>query len=236
MSTKKGDAFERKVFDAVKAALEDEEFGLDPKLVRIYSKKGYWSSDRGANIVTDISMELWLRNATKYSLLLVFECKDYGHSIPVDDLEEFKAKLDQIAGKNVKGIFVTSSVLQKSALRYADSQGIGVIRVMPDGDIRWVDYQRVSKGYVIVPPNELSIDEYKYGLFIDSLDDEIEPFDYEEGSEFSDEDEDVNPYELHCALTMKNFCIESKKFVGFCGERIFGRLPALLTAALSINE
>ncbi len=236
MFTNKGDVFEREVFDAVKAALEDEEFGLDPKLVKIYSKKGYWSKDRESNIVTDISMELWLPNATKYSLLLVFECKDYGRSVPVDDLEEFKAKLDQIAGKNVKGILVSSSVLQKSALRYAGSQGIGVIRIMPKGNIRWVDYLRASRGYVIVPPDEMSMDEYRYSLFIDSLDEEIEPYEYEEGSEFSDEEEDVDPYELHCALTMKNFCVESKEFVGFCGRRLFGRLPALLTSALSLDE
>jgi hypothetical protein len=238
VTTRRGDIFERKVFDVVKANLENGEFGLDPKLVKLHSKKGYWSKVRESDIVTDISMELWLPNSNKYSLLIVFECKDYDHSIPVDDIEEFKAKLDQIAGKNVKGIFVTSNVLQKSALKYAASNEIGVIRIIPDESIRWIYYQRVALGYVVIPPDDMSIDDYKYSLFIESLnDEEIEPYDYEEDSEFEGDDEDIDPYELHCALTMGDFCIESKEVVGFCNKRIFGDLSDLIRVACAIpNE
>jgi hypothetical protein len=51
--------------------------------------------------------------------LWVFECKDYKKSVPVDDIEEFKSKLQQIAGLNVKGTMVVSGDLQKSAITYA---------------------------------------------------------------------------------------------------------------------
>jgi hypothetical protein len=64
----------------------------------------------------------------------------------------------------------------------------------------------------------------------------MEPYDYEEDSDFVEEDEDVDPYELHCALTMEDFCVESKEFVGFCNKRIFGDLSGLIIAATSVNE
>lgn len=38
----------------------------------------------------------------------VCERKDYGRSIPVDDIEEFEAKLDQIAGADKKGVIAAT--------------------------------------------------------------------------------------------------------------------------------
>ncbi len=69
------------------------------------------------------------------SLVWIFECKDYAGSIPVDDIEEFHAKLQQIGEDNTKGTFVTSGALQRSALAYAQAKGIGVIRLLPGEQI-----------------------------------------------------------------------------------------------------
>lgn len=69
--------------------------------------------------------------------LWICECKDYTHAVPVDDVEEFKAKLDQIAGKNVKGLFATTAGLQRSALAYARAHGMGVLRFQR-GRMQWV--------------------------------------------------------------------------------------------------
>ena len=82
-----------------------------------------------SDIILDITIELTLRFAPTWSVLWVCECKHYTKAIPVDDLEEFKAKLDKIAGKNVKGTLAISGNLQASALKYAISNGIEIIIV-----------------------------------------------------------------------------------------------------------
>ncbi|MDR0307022.1 MAG: restriction endonuclease [Chitinispirillales bacterium] len=114
------------------------------KLSKAYQKKGYYSKDRQSEIVTDISIETFLPDASEYSLLTVIECKDYNAAVPVDDIEEFHSKVQQIAGDNVKAIFATSAALQKSALNYAKSKGIGVIRYLPDDQVKVVMYCMIS--------------------------------------------------------------------------------------------
>jgi hypothetical protein len=134
----KGNHFEDAVCDVIAEELRNDGLGLSPAIARMFRKKGYFSRDRGANIVVDISIEVWPPGAKNYSLLWVCECKNYGHPIPVDDLEEFKAKLDQIAGKSVKGVFATSHSLQSGALSFAKANGIGVVRILTDKQVRWV--------------------------------------------------------------------------------------------------
>ncbi len=73
-------------------------------------------------------------------MLWVCECKDYSGALPVNDVEEFKAKLDQIAGKNVKGLLAVTGALQSGAEKYARSQGIGVVRIMPPSQVEWLMY------------------------------------------------------------------------------------------------
>lgn len=134
----KGNTFEDKVFKLIEAELNADRLGLTPPQARIFKKKGYFSKERNSEIVVDISIEIWPPNAKNYSLLWVCECKDYSSPVPASDVEEFKAKLDQIAGKNVKGIIASSNSLQKGALDYARSNGIGVIRILPDNQVNWV--------------------------------------------------------------------------------------------------
>lgn len=134
----KGNTFEDKVFELIEAELNYDRLGLTPSQARIFKKKGYFSKERNSEIVVDISIEIWPPHAKNYSLLWVCECKDYSSPVPVSDVEEFKAKLDQIAGKNVKGIIASPNSLQKGALDYARSNGIGVIRILPDNQVNWV--------------------------------------------------------------------------------------------------
>jgi Restriction endonuclease len=139
-SAAKGNAFEDRVFSAVKAELQGDRLGLSPTLARPFKKKGYYSRDRDGQIIVDISIEVWLPSADQWSMLWVCECKDYSGAIPVDDVEEFKAKLDQITGANKKGVMVVSGALQSGALRFARANGIGVIRLMPDDQVKHLLY------------------------------------------------------------------------------------------------
>ena len=134
-TTAKGDAFERRVYDALADELRNERLVASPKGAKIFRKKSYHSRDRDAEIITDVSMELFLPDRDRPSLVWIFECKDYNSPIPVDDVEEFHAKLEQIGEDNTTGTIVTSGGLQRSALTYARSKGIGVIRLLPDDQI-----------------------------------------------------------------------------------------------------
>ena len=136
----KGNTFEKKVFDLLSAELNNENLFITPKTSQIFAKKPYYSRDRSANIIVDISIETSIPGASHYSLLTLIECKNYSHAIPVDDIEEFHSKVQQLSGDNVKAIFITNSALQKAALSYAQAKNIGIIRLLPDDQIKWIIY------------------------------------------------------------------------------------------------
>lgn len=136
MSTKeKGESFEERVYGALAAELRNERLCVAPQHAKIFRKKAYYSRDRQAKITTDVSIEVFLPDRERPTLVWVFECKDYAGSVPVDDIEEFHAKLQQIGEDNTKGTFVTSGALQKGARAYAESKKIGVVRLLPSDQI-----------------------------------------------------------------------------------------------------
>lgn len=143
-SVAQGNAFEDRVFNAVKAELEGDPLGLSPASAKPFKKKGYYSRDRDADIVVDVSIEVWLPSADQWSMLWVCECKDYSGSVPVNEIEEFKAKLDQIGGANKKGVMAISGALQAGTLKFARANGIGIIRLLPDEQVRHVMYYMTS--------------------------------------------------------------------------------------------
>lgn len=134
-TTSKGDAFEQRVYNTLAEELRNEHLCASPRSAKIFRKKAYHSRDREADIMTDVSIEAFLPKRERPSLVWIFECKDYTGSVPVDDIEEFHAKLQQIGEDNTKGTFVTSGALQRSSLVYARSKGIGVIRLLPDDQV-----------------------------------------------------------------------------------------------------
>ena len=140
----KGNAFENRVFAVLTDELNDDRLGLSPKLASAFQKKGYYSRDRDSDIIVDISIEVWLPNADQWSLLWVCECKDYSGAIPIDDVEEFKAKLDQIAGANKKGVMAVTGALQQGALKYARANGIGIVRLLPTDQVVHLLYLMTS--------------------------------------------------------------------------------------------
>lgn len=159
-SVSKGNAFEDRVFDAIQKELAADRLGLSPRLSLPFKKKGYYSRDRDSDIIVDVSIELWIPGADRWSMLWVCECKDYAKSVPVDDVEEFKAKLDQISGANRKGIMAVTSELQPAALSYARSHGIGIVRMLPDNQIRHVLYQLTTEA----KPEQLDPAEFSRAL------------------------------------------------------------------------
>lgn len=137
-TTKKGDRLENQVFDVFESQIAEDCFFSRRDYCNIFRKKGYYSKDREKDIIFDISVEVTLPGQDRYSLLFLIECKNYGHSVPVDDVEEFFAKIQQVSGANAKGIVVSTNSFQNGALKFAKSKGIGLLRYFSKESLEWV--------------------------------------------------------------------------------------------------
>lgn len=141
-TVKKGNDFEDRVYQMICQMINDDTFFLPGKFCKVYQKKGYYSKERDANIIIDISVECTIHNASNPSMYVLIECKDLKHAVPVDDVEEFCKKTTQITGLNVKAMFVTSSILQPSAFNVARSNGIWVMRLKLDGQTETFSFRK----------------------------------------------------------------------------------------------
>ena len=54
--------------------------------------------------------------------------RNYSHGVPVDDVGEFHAKLDQADADRTKGRMITPIGYEKGAFEYARSKGISLWR------------------------------------------------------------------------------------------------------------
>lgn len=137
---RKGDIFENKIYGIISDLIYKDEFYVNSKKSRIFSKKGYFSESRQDDIIVDVSIETYLDNSDDYSILTIIECKNYENKgVPVDDIEEFDSKLNQIGAHCTKGILVTNSYFQKSTISIAKSKKIGLLRINDNNEIDWVN-------------------------------------------------------------------------------------------------
>ena len=158
-----GDSLELSVFNLFKSEIAADRFFAKSECCKIFRRKGYYSKDRGKKIKFDISIEISLPGSDRYSFLILIECKNYKHSVPVDDAEEFFAKVQQISGCNVKGIIASTSGFQEGALAYSKSKGIGALRYFANSDFKWVLYRSPSNIHLWSEINYNSI-EIQRGL------------------------------------------------------------------------
>jgi len=124
--------FELRVLKVIQRQLKMGRLGLLQESCKLFHHKAYYSRDRQASIITDISIEIHIDAAgpATPSIIWIWECKHYSHSVRVDDIEEFHAKLQQIGADRTKGTVIASGPFQRSALKYARSHGIGVARLL----------------------------------------------------------------------------------------------------------
>lgn len=139
-----GTAFEDKVFNIITDLVQSNEFIVGEPYVRVLRKAKYYSRDRDSYIQFEIAVEKYLKNpdiekSLRPAIIVVVECKDYISSVPIDDVEEFHAKLQQVGADNTKGIIITrTGAFQKSALKYALSKGITLARILPDDQVHYI--------------------------------------------------------------------------------------------------
>ncbi len=140
----KGDELEQKVFEILCTEVESDRFLFKREACKVHRKKGYFSKDRESNIFFDVSVEVSYPNAKDYSIVYLIECKNYGHPVGVDELEEFYSKVDQVAAANSKAVFVTTNSFQSGARTFAKSKGIGLARYVEPHELKWELYRSPS--------------------------------------------------------------------------------------------
>lgn len=137
-TTKKGEQLEGEIFAFFSGEIQENRFFAKKECCHIFQKKGYYSRDREKEIIFDLSIEITLPGQKTYSILILLECKNYNHKVPVDDVEEFYAKAQQISGANTKAIVVTTNAFQEGAFNFARSKGIGLLRYFGRERHDWV--------------------------------------------------------------------------------------------------
>jgi Zn-dependent peptidase ImmA (M78 family) len=148
-SVTKGNNFEKSSLEVIYNALKEDKIGLPEKYVRVFQKKGYYSEKRKSEIVFDISIEVWPPEAERYSLIYLIECKSYNKKVPVDDVEEFYTKIQQVAGVNAKGVFITNRGFQEGAYTFAESTGMMLILAESSNNYEIILHKRKRESPII---------------------------------------------------------------------------------------
>ncbi|MEZ5125322.1 MAG: ImmA/IrrE family metallo-endopeptidase [Thermoleophilia bacterium] len=133
----RGDALEVRIAELLEGEIEAGRFWAKAECCRVLRKQPYHSAARGSDIVFDIAVEISLPGEEEPSLVVLVECKNYSHLVPVDDVEEFYQKIDQVTGANVKGILATRTALQSGALAFAKSKKLAVLRYFDGDQFKW---------------------------------------------------------------------------------------------------
>ncbi|MGF7077719.1 ImmA/IrrE family metallo-endopeptidase [Mucilaginibacter sp. UYCu711] len=149
-TTLKGDLFEERAYDIIQTSIAEGNFGLLPETCRVFRKPPYFSKDREGDIIFDLSIEVWPKGAERCHLLYLIECKDYSGDVPVNDVEEFVAKIGQVAGEYVKGVFVTTGRMQKSALNILKNRRFMFIQVDKDSKANIVLHNKSRRKHPLV--------------------------------------------------------------------------------------
>jgi Zn-dependent peptidase ImmA (M78 family) len=134
-STKKGNKLERIILNYFKDEISNNRFFVRKEYCQIYWKKGYYSKDREKEIIFDIAIECYLPGERHYSILILIECKNYSHPVPVDDAEEFYQKILQISG--AKGVIVSASSFQEGTITFCKSKKMGLLRYFDPSKLTW---------------------------------------------------------------------------------------------------
>lgn len=130
-----GEAFEIQVKRMLEVDLTEGGPGLISGHVQIFHRKAYFSKDRDRDIVFDIVIEVRRPDASEPWLIWIWECKDEARPVAVDEVEEFASKLQQIGVHGAKGTIASRHGFQQSAVEYAKSKRIGLLRQLADGSI-----------------------------------------------------------------------------------------------------
>lgn len=143
---KVGDKFETECFSLIEKAISRGDLGITEANARVFQKKGYYSKEREKDIIFDLAIEIWPKTAERFIILFLIECKSYSSkNIPIDDIEEFHRKIQQVSGVNVKGIMISNSSFQEGVLTYARNNDFMLIEAQRHDDFNIILHKASRK-------------------------------------------------------------------------------------------
>lgn len=133
----KGNAFEDKVYDILQQMIEKEELPINGKKSKLFKKKKYKTTDGSdSEIEIDVSIETYLNDDSKPSILTLIECKNYSSAVDVSEVRDFYTRILQLNAH--KGIMFSTAKFQEGAYKLANAKNIGLIRVGDDKSLDWI--------------------------------------------------------------------------------------------------
>lgn len=140
-----GDELETLAYDLIQEALDNLKFGLIPSCCNVLRKEPYHSAAREKDIIFDLSIEVRPEGVERRTLLYLIECKNYSdHKVPVDDVEEFWAKVSQVSDMGVKPVMITTNRFQSGAYTFAKNKGIMLIEVDEQKKLNFILYNSIK--------------------------------------------------------------------------------------------
>lgn len=116
--------------------------------VTVHHQKVYTGRISQRDIKIDVSFNYTIAGA---DLLFLVECKCYNHAVPVDDVEEFHSKIDDIGAH--KGIMVTTVGFQDGTIRTAKGRGIALALLTKEHQEGELVYVVNKIGPMTTPPS-----------------------------------------------------------------------------------
>lgn len=144
-TTAKGDKLEEQVFALLPEWVKKGLLAVATKQPEYKRMAIYHSSKRNGPIKFENCVECYApgprtgANANP-GLVLIFECKSRGRKVDIGVVEEFSGRLTSGLGFRPKGFIVSDAGFTATAISSAKSDGIGLIRIMPDDQIDVVLY------------------------------------------------------------------------------------------------
>lgn len=119
----------------------ESEMWIVPKNSQTFHQKSY-EYTFGLSTKTDVSIEEPAQKGSSH-YLIVIECKDYNHSVGIDEIQEFNTRLLDLGA--TKGIFVTSNTYQRGAIACAKAHNIALIKITDQNEVSW-HLHRIQNG------------------------------------------------------------------------------------------
>lgn len=145
-TTAVGNRLEHAIADLLGSEIAAGRFWAKKACCKVRRKASYYSDKRKRDITFDVAVEVRLPGAASYSYLVLFECKNYTHAVPVDDAEEFLAKVNQVGELNTKAVLASTASFQSGTLQFAKSTGMGLLRYFNADHFKWELYRSASGG------------------------------------------------------------------------------------------
>jgi hypothetical protein len=142
-----GSSLENKVFDLVRKMLDAGELPYQPEMCRLYRRKSYFSPDRRGKVNFEDVLEVFVKDNVagadtdaQPTHVIFFECKDTGRNVEVGEVDEVVGRLKVSFGFSMKAYVVTRKGFSRGALETARSNGIGLLKIMPDDKVEFRFY------------------------------------------------------------------------------------------------